>query len=92
MRTLAHPTLTIGLAAALLVGCGGSQSLVGAPNAIPRSNSMPASSSYRVLYSFNGLGSWPSASLISVNGTLYGTTRSRGLRRILRGTVFALTP
>ena len=37
MRTFAQPALTISLAAALLVGCGASQSPIGAPGAMPQS-------------------------------------------------------
>jgi uncharacterized repeat protein (TIGR03803 family) len=45
----------------------------------------------KVLHSFNGPdGAFPLASLVNVNGTLYGTTDSGGT--FGNGTVFALTP
>jgi uncharacterized repeat protein (TIGR03803 family) len=102
VRILAHSALTISLAAALLVGCGGSHPLIGVPGAMPESDTVArarvivhrirtASSSYQVLYSFAGRadGSIPEASLIDVNGVLYGTTRSGG--KFHRGTVFSIT-
>ena len=102
MRILAHSALTISLAAALLVGCGGSHPLIGVPGAMPESDTVArarvivhrirtASSSYQVLYSFAGRadGSIPEASLIDVNGVLYGTTSSGG--KFHRGTVFSIT-
>jgi uncharacterized repeat protein (TIGR03803 family) len=49
-------------------------------------------SSYRVLYAFGDLpdGRYPSASLINVKGTLYGTTSDGGANRYY-GTVFSIT-
>jgi uncharacterized repeat protein (TIGR03803 family) len=90
VRSFAQFALTISLAAALLVGCGGSQSAISASGAMPQTpasaptgivarRSVPRSS-YRVLYSFAGGsdGAYPAAALIDVNGTLYGTTSQGG--------------
>jgi hypothetical protein len=70
-------------AAALLTGCGGSQSPIGAPGAMPQTPALAArsnSSSYKVLYSFGPApdGNAPNASLVDVGGTLYGTTTGGG--------------
>jgi uncharacterized repeat protein (TIGR03803 family) len=84
--------LTLGAAAALLTGCGGSQ--------IPRSASpqglMPqqshADDAYNILHEFGVShkdGTNPSAELINVKGTLYGTTVLGGSHGI--GTVFSIT-
>jgi uncharacterized repeat protein (TIGR03803 family) len=54
------------------------------------SSAKAPSASFRLLYDFNGTGSRPSASLISVNGTLYGTTLSGGYDGF-SGTVFSTT-
>lgn len=93
MRTFAFSryALTIITAAALLAGCGGSQPPVVAAGALPqrpvtapystmRHHGRATSSSYRVVYSFAGGadGHRPQASLITVNGTLYGTTVEGG--------------
>jgi uncharacterized repeat protein (TIGR03803 family) len=77
--------------AAMLAGCGGSQPPIGAPGAMlqppvtaPHSamkyHSRATSSSYQVVYRFAGGadGRRPQASLITVNGTLYGTTVEGG--------------
>lgn len=75
-----HCALTIGAAAALLAGCGGSQP----PGAIPQQAAAHAaragSTTYDVVYSFGGApdGACPFASLINVRGTLYGTTTGGG--------------
>jgi uncharacterized repeat protein (TIGR03803 family) len=59
------------------------------------SSAKAPSASFRLLYDFNGTGSRPSASLISVNGTLYGTTAYGGTGGSCGsngcGTVFSLT-
>ncbi len=84
--------LSLGAAAALLTGCGGSQ--------IPRSASpqglMPqqshADDAYNILHEFGVShkdGTNPSAELINVKGTLYGTTVLGGSHGI--GTVFSIT-
>ena len=74
MRTFGLSALAIGLCAALLVGCGGSQQPISPPGAMPESHTV--ASSYQVLYSFKGPpdGESPFANLIDVNGTLYSTT------------------
>lgn len=88
--TLAHYVVSTGAAAALLVGCGGSQP-ISAPGALPHTPGIAparmtahrignASSSYHVLYRFGGVpdGVTPAASLVDVSGTLYGTTEYGG--------------
>jgi uncharacterized repeat protein (TIGR03803 family) len=98
---------TIGMAAALLVGCG-SQPLIGAPGAMPQSGGIGptysmrqrqmSGSSYKVVYNFAGAsdGARPLAGLINVNGTLYGTTVQGGGEGCYKsfgcGTVFSVTP
>jgi uncharacterized repeat protein (TIGR03803 family) len=74
---LSYYAISSCVTAALLAGCGGSQSPIGVPSAMPEGQT--ASSSYRVLYNFSGKpdGQSPLASLIDVKGVLYGTT-SRG--------------
>jgi len=88
MKTLrlGRYALCTGVAVALLAGCGGSQPPTGAPGAIPpfgtsgmaRENAARQGPQFfRVLYRFAGGrhdGQNPQASLIDVNGTLYGTT------------------
>ncbi|HEY2473282.1 MAG TPA: choice-of-anchor tandem repeat GloVer-containing protein, partial [Candidatus Cybelea sp.] len=88
-------TLNIAAFAALLSGCSGSQPPIGAPGAMPQTRPFAArgdSSSFKVVYSFGGSadGSRPTASLIDVNATLYGTTESGGAYG--QGTVFSITP
>jgi uncharacterized repeat protein (TIGR03803 family) len=106
MRNSVRFALSIG-AAVLIAGCGGSQSPIGAPGAMPQSRAIPparsiarrnapASSSYQVLYSFAGGsdGADPAAALINVNGTFYGTTEKGGGTGCGGdgcGTVFSLT-
>jgi uncharacterized repeat protein (TIGR03803 family) len=85
--------LTIG-AAVLFTGCGGSQTLIGAPGAMPQASALVAPATrahYKVVYSFGGTpnGDSPTASLIDVNGTLYGTTEGGGTSGL--GTVFSIT-
>jgi len=70
-------------AAAMLTGCGGSQLPVRAPGATPQGRAMAAhanSTNYRIVYSFLGSpdGGSPTARLIDVGGTLYGTTSQGG--------------
>ena len=81
-------------AAAMLVGCGGSQPPIGAPGAMPQSNAIarPVSSAYRVLHRFYGhrIGGYDTAApLIDVKGTLYGTNARGGLYGY--GTVFSIS-
>ncbi len=78
-------------AAALLAGCGGSQSPLSvspqglAPQAI-------RSDAYDILHEFGvspGDGTYPTAELINVKGTMYGTTSLGGSHGL--GTVFSIT-
>jgi uncharacterized repeat protein (TIGR03803 family) len=96
---LTRYALAIGMATALLAGCGGSQPSVGAPEAMPEGRAIAgraSSTSYNVIYSFSGSpdAQSPVASLIDVNGTLYGTTYSGGDCKygLYCGTVFSITP
>jgi uncharacterized repeat protein (TIGR03803 family) len=88
--------------AGLLAACGGPLPPMGAPDTMPRDQSVmtaravsrhigAASSTYRLLYSFgnNSDGQQPDASLIDVNGTLYGTTYQGG--KYDGGTVFSIS-
>lgn len=90
------------VAAALFAGCGASQPPI-PMSALPQNHAVvgsrvsahraqAASSSYQVLYSFTGSpdGESPLASLIDVNGVLYGTT-SRGGKHHDAGTVFSIS-
>ena len=89
-RKRAWHALSYCIAAALLAGCGGSQSPTGTPGAMPQlpavspnsimAHSGATSSSYQIVYRFAGGtdGQKPQASLIDVNGTLYGTTTTGG--------------
>lgn len=100
MKTLARYALSIGVAAILLAGCGGLQPPMRAPETIQQSDAMAASSSYHVLYSFTGKpdGAEPTARLVDVNGTLYGTTSAGGTHICYDygkegcGTIFSITP
>jgi uncharacterized repeat protein (TIGR03803 family) len=95
--------LSIGVAAALLPACGGSQSPIGAPGVMPQSSASTAradSKGYAVVYSFGAPpdGANPSASVIDVSGILYGTTSGGGSDSQCNidffqgcGTVFSLT-
>lgn len=86
--------LTSCVAIALLAGCEGLQSSIGAP-ALPWSHAISAQASharlmvgatrarpaYALLYSFKGGhddGQWPLASVTNLRGTLYGTTPRGG--------------
>ena len=99
--------LSLGAAVISLAGCGGSQAPIGAPGAMPLSRTIEpernvvdhvagASSPYQVLHSFGYAydGSMPDASLIDVNGTLYGTTEEGGdeCGNDGCGTVFSISP
>ncbi len=100
MKSLVRYALIVAAGAAQLVGCGIAQQSqddvqppIGAPGAIPQSRALAArdgKSSYRVVYRFNGHdGADPSAALIDVRGTLYGTTSSGGA--VKRGVIFGVT-
>jgi uncharacterized repeat protein (TIGR03803 family) len=101
---LGHYALCVSVTVAMLAGCGGSTSPAsGAPNAgsviraVTRLRSGPAQ--IQVLHRFPHYANdgWqPLASLIDVDGTLYGTTRNGGSSCSLFstgcGTVFSITP
>ncbi|MGB8964118.1 MAG: choice-of-anchor tandem repeat GloVer-containing protein [Candidatus Cybelea sp.] len=91
MRTLGLYSVNVGVAAALLSGCGGSQSPIGAPSAMSPVSvlaSPSSSTNYRVVYSFGAPpdGNSPIAALIDDGGTLYGTTSSGGVYDCTVGT------
>jgi uncharacterized repeat protein (TIGR03803 family) len=80
------------VATALLAACSGSQLPIGAPSALRQTmaNRIVPAGSFKVLYRFNGSdGEQPEASLIDVDGTLYGTTNYGGKYGF--GTVFSIT-
>jgi uncharacterized repeat protein (TIGR03803 family) len=75
--------LSVCVAALLLAGCGGTQPPIGAKGAMTQSSALSAranSTNYKVVYSFGTFpdGSYPTASLIDMGGTLYGTTAGGG--------------
>lgn len=77
------PRRVLSVATLLLVGCGGSPSPIGMSGPIPQASAPAArtsSKNYKVVYSFGALpdGSYPTASLIDIGGTLYGTTAGGG--------------
>jgi uncharacterized repeat protein (TIGR03803 family) len=98
--------ISFGIAAALLVGCGGAQPPIAGPlqastitSARPAVRShLDSSLSYQLLHRFPGYandGFDPAAALVSVNGTLYGTTKYGGSSTNCAkgcGTVFSLDP
>jgi uncharacterized repeat protein (TIGR03803 family) len=93
MRSLdsRHYAVSMSAVTVLLVGCGGSQP-VGAPGAMPQINAITDAPHYhyKVLYRFDGQdGEAPLASLIALNGRLYGTTSLGGDNG--DGTVFSIT-
>lgn len=113
MKNFARYALSSGAALALLAGCGGSQPLIGAPGAMPQSRAIATqagrggssrplqSPTYSVLFSFDGSDGQTPMSLLSVNGTLYGTTTTGGsgsgpncfyVSNYGCGTVFSITP
>jgi uncharacterized repeat protein (TIGR03803 family) len=91
VRSRRH-ALCIGAAAAILAGCGGSQTPVGVPGAPTQPAAVALhvdrGGSYRSVYSFKGNpdGASPLEGLIAVNATLYGTTIYGGAKGF--GTVF----
>jgi uncharacterized repeat protein (TIGR03803 family) len=80
----------------LLLGIAACSRLA-APNALPSASDAAASrstknssSGYKTVFSFNGTdGSDPTASLVEVNGVLYGTTKLGGTHN--QGTVFSVS-
>jgi uncharacterized repeat protein (TIGR03803 family) len=99
---LSKCALAIGVAAPLLAGCGTSQPPVGSPAAMSQESALEARahrSNYKVVYRFGEArnGSFPRASLINVDGTLYGTTNAGGSGpcKVLGergcGTIYSLT-
>jgi uncharacterized repeat protein (TIGR03803 family) len=89
--SLSRCALSFCATAAMLAACGGSQPPIVAPAAMPQPpavapnstmahHSGDTSSSYQIVYRFAGGadGQQPQASLIDVNGTLYGTTTAGG--------------
>jgi uncharacterized repeat protein (TIGR03803 family) len=80
----------IGVVAALLSGCVGSQLPIGAPSAMQLHNAS-SSPSYQILYSFHARpdGAFPMAGMIADDGVLYGTTPWGG--KFTTGTAFSLT-
>ncbi len=91
--------LSVSVAAVLVTGCAGSQP-IGAPSAALQSGIRPGSSSYKVLYAFDGFpnGEQPIGGLLDVGGTLYGAASNGGQRNCRPrasggcGTVFSITP
>jgi uncharacterized repeat protein (TIGR03803 family) len=85
-------SLSLGAAAALLTGCGGSQIPLGAsPQGLGPQQSL-AQRAFHIIHPFGrsaGDGTRPAADLIDVKGTLYGTTMSGGSNNA--GTVFSIT-
>jgi len=83
------------LVAVLLAACGGSQPPIGAPG---RSAAASSSVAYSVIHSFGGGkdGAILRASLLDVEGTLYGTTYEGGSKGCQNsagcGTVFSIAP
>jgi uncharacterized repeat protein (TIGR03803 family) len=86
--SLCRYALSGGVSIALLAGCGGSQPPIGAAPGLAGAQAHSivhpsTGSSYRVIHRFErpDRGLHPSASLITVNGRLYGTTSEGGTRR-----------
>lgn len=85
--------VVVGVTGALLAGCGGSQPpLSPSPDRLTVQNAH-AETTYNILHEFGvlpGDGKNPSAELINVKGTLYGTTVGGGSH--IYGTVFSIKP
>jgi uncharacterized repeat protein (TIGR03803 family) len=91
MKKFVFTLRALGLCAlvAVLAGCGSKTLTPFSPTA--SSESKARALKYQVLYSFHGRdGANPLASLIDVNGTLYGTTGDGGTHNA--GTVFSVSP
>ena len=90
----------LSVAAALLAGCGGTQTVLSPTGITPLRTENPASApSYRIVHRFTWSrqrpvgGAHPYAGLVNVNGTLYGTTErggSKGCYSYGCGTVYAI--
>lgn len=100
MRTSAFGRYALWIPAAvlLLTGCGANLSASPGskyvPSALSFSRGISEASSYRVLHDFSGRdGAYPLASLIEVNGTLYGTTTGGGTHGLApkNGVVFSIS-
>ncbi|HEY7993412.1 MAG TPA: choice-of-anchor tandem repeat GloVer-containing protein [Candidatus Eremiobacteraceae bacterium] len=80
----------VAVAAASIAGCAG-RSIVAPPESGVQSRSS-SSGTYQLVYSFQGGsdGIEPGAPLVSLSGTLYGTTRGGGANGV--GTVYSVTP
>ncbi|MGB7049501.1 MAG: choice-of-anchor tandem repeat GloVer-containing protein [Candidatus Cybelea sp.] len=91
IRGFLRYALGIGVAAASVSGCGGSQLPISAPGAMPQSRAS-SGDGYATLYSFGKPydGAEPKAGLIDVNGILYGTTYAGG-KYNSAGTVFSMS-
>jgi uncharacterized repeat protein (TIGR03803 family) len=100
MTTLVRSGLSISIVV-LIVGCGGKQPPGGMPQ-VPAFAARTGSTNYKVLYSFGTSpdGGYPTASLIDLRGTLYGTTAGGGSNSCAYypyspysgcGTVFSIT-
>jgi len=89
LRHLVAALASVALAATI-GGCAG-RSVVAPPTSGVRSGSSP-SGTFQVVYSFQGGsdGVEPAAPLVSLSGTLYGTTRGGGANG--DGTVYSVTP
>ncbi len=88
-RSIAYAAI---VTAALLAGCGGSQSPLSPPAQGLAAQPSFGGRAYTILHEFGrsaGDGANPSADLIDVGGTLYGTTAYGGTRNA--GTVFSTT-
>jgi uncharacterized repeat protein (TIGR03803 family) len=81
-----------GAVAILLAGCGGSQPPLGTPSQAEAKRDSAPQQAFGVLHEFGGAGDGtnPSAALIDVGGTLYGTTSKGGANGY--GTVFSIGP
>ncbi len=98
---LMRHAFTISPAAALLVGCGGSQPPNGAPGVTPQTSAIASapsaahrlSASYQQLYRFSPAqdGARPGGGLLDLSGTLYGTTDAAGRGGKGKGTVYRIT-
>ena len=100
MRTSARGRYAFWIPAAVLslTGCGANlNAMPGSkyvPSALSFSRGISEASSYRVLHNFSGSdGAYPQASLIEVNGTLYGTTTGGGTHGLApkNGVVFSIS-